>query len=139
MQCNVQLYKLLIMSVCFFCSAAIKRKPSISCATCKKQAHPSCITDTVDLFQLLSNIKGLSWKCIDCSENCISMNPAAIVKMLDEKVESVLSTVNEKIAAIKSDIAMTAKVCPESRSLSLGIPTFLKITPSLPLSFSPKI
>ena len=41
------------------------------------------------------------------------MNPAAIVKMLDEKVDSVLSTVNEKLAAIKSDIAITAKVCPE--------------------------
>lgn len=98
------------MSVCVFCSAAIKRKPSISCAICKKQAHPTCVTETVDLVQLLSSIKGLSWKCNDCSENCISMNHADISKLLDEKVESVLSIVNDKIASIQSDIAMTTKV-----------------------------
>lgn len=98
------------MSVCVFCSGATKRKPSISCAVCKKQAHSTCVTDSVDLCQLLSNIKGLSWKCNECSENCISINHADISKLLEEKVESALSAVNDKIASIQSDISKTAKV-----------------------------
>lgn len=94
------------MTVCGFCDNTINaRKPSISCCSCKKQHHASCLTTSSELVNLLKEIKGLSWKCTDCTENCLLLNNGEIKNFLDEKIETALSALDGKLASFKSEIS----------------------------------
>lgn len=99
------------MTICGFCSIAINtRRPCVFCAVCKKAVHASCVSDSADLVHLLSSIKGLSWKCNDCLENCITVNQSEITEIVGNKVASALSAVNDDIASLKNDLIEISKM-----------------------------
>lgn len=94
------------MTICGFCDNIITaRKPSISCCVCKKQHHVACISASSELINLLKEIKGLSWKCDECLENCILIQSGEINNFLNEKVDKSLSALDDKLTSFKSEIS----------------------------------
>lgn len=90
------------MTVCGFCHAAI-RKSGISCDVCSNQFHSACVSEQTDLTRILEKTSGLSWKCSDCIGNCITVNQSDLSKLIEEKIETALSTLTSTFISLKNE------------------------------------
>lgn len=115
------------MTRCDLCQEAVNaRKPNVCCAVCKAQFHPACISDVTNLVSLLNSVKGLSWKCENCIEGSITVDNASIHKMLDEKVEKVVSAITDKITQMRSEVASTTNAEPVASGSPLSYAAIVK-------------
>lgn len=102
--------------LCGICTSSINSRKvnSVFCSECNKQCHSACISKSVEFFELLNSIKGLSWKCDECIDNCIKVNEGEINKkvieglisnLIDEKVVNAISTLNTTVECLKNDLS----------------------------------
>lgn len=91
------------MSVCFLCQEAINIRKRVRCGGCERACHPACIHETADLGNLLSEVRGLSWKCDDCVVGCIAVNQAELRKLVEDRVQNALATLTSTFELLKAD------------------------------------
>nr|CAI5848084.1 unnamed protein product [Callosobruchus analis] len=90
---------------CIYCSTAVSRtRPAVFCEACKKNAHTSCVSKSIDILHVINNVPGTSWKCDDCRNNCLCIKENNINAVLDTKVESSLDHIRSEIESIRKDI-----------------------------------
>nr|CAI5848398.1 unnamed protein product [Callosobruchus analis] len=90
---------------CIYCSTAVTRtRPAVFCEACKKNAHTSCVSKSIDILHVINNVPGTLWKCDHCRNNCLWINENNINAVLDTKVESSLDHIRSEIESIRKDI-----------------------------------
>nr|CAH7751110.1 unnamed protein product [Callosobruchus chinensis] len=90
---------------CIYCSTAVTRtRPAVYGEACKKNAHSSCVSKSIDILHVISNVPGASWKCDDCRNNCLYVNENSINAVLDTKVESSLDHIRNDIESIRKGL-----------------------------------
>nr|CAI5869051.1 unnamed protein product [Callosobruchus analis] len=93
------------MVKCIYCSTAVIRtRPAVFCEACKRNAHTSCASKSVNILHVISNVPGTSWKCADCRNNCLCINENNINAVLDTKIESSLNRIRSEIESIRKDL-----------------------------------
>lgn len=96
---------------CTLCVNQISRsRPGVFCDGCKNGFHAVCITKTADIIQLLNTIPGLSWKCSDCTKNCILLNSANLQNMMESKLNDAVSSLKTEINLIKLDVCRSTEI-----------------------------
>lgn len=90
---------------CVKCSAAVSRtKPAISCDVCKSQYHSVCVSKSMDIIPILSQIPGLTWKCEQCRESSVTLNGKTISDFIESKLDESFVQLKQKVDSIKVEL-----------------------------------
>lgn len=107
------------MTICVFCKKTINTRKKVFCRECKNTSHTACVHKTADIASLLSDIRGLSWKCNDCVSRCISLDKEAVVKMVNDQIQNALSTFTTSFESLKDDlIQLVLNKCGQTQQKS---------------------
>lgn len=101
---------------CGKCLGAIRVDTnSVACSgVCGKRFHVTCVGISDSVFESLSSVPGLSWKCSDCSKKCFSVDMEELNRTLKVKYSEVIENLNGVFADLKNDflkIAETKLLC----------------------------
>ncbi|KAF5305329.1 hypothetical protein FQR65_LT07755 [Abscondita terminalis] len=100
---------------CLQCATAIsnRSRPGISCCGCNNQIHSSCLSKEYDVLAIINSVPGLSWRCLNCTTNCIMINHAEIKEMLKSEVKQSLADIEVQINDLKSELSKSAAIVPK--------------------------
>lgn len=92
------------MSRCDLYDGAVNARKKVCCFVCSRIAHGACITEAVDIINLLGGTNGLAWRCNHCIENSVTMDKSSLNNFIASKVDDALSKLTQAFDALKSNL-----------------------------------
>ena len=106
--------KLIMLPVCGKCLGSVKNRagsPYLTCSgTCGKHFHFKCVNVSDDLHNQLSTIPaGLTWKCTECANKCVCLDPESLNDFLSKKFDEMVSSVKHVFSDLKTELVTSAE------------------------------
>mgnify|MGYP005984721577 CR=1 FL=1 len=78
--------------------------------TCCKHFHFKCVNVSDDLHNQLSTIPaGLTWKCTECANKCVCLDPESLNDFLSKKFDEMVSSVKHVFSDLKTELVTSAE------------------------------
>ncbi|KAJ3646495.1 hypothetical protein Zmor_024080 [Zophobas morio] len=98
-----------MLPVCAKCLGSVKKRagsPYLTCSgTCCKHFHFKCVNVSDDLHNQLSTIPAdLTWKCTECANKCVCLDPESLNNFLAKKFDEMFSSLKNVFSDLKAEL-----------------------------------